>query len=1506
MAEVKNSFLRGKMNKDLDDRLIPNGEYRDAQNLQVSRSEGPSVGALENILGNVLVSITGNTDSQSSVIGYYVNSIDNSIIIFLTDFIDSSATGLNSFAPSTALCHIYKYSVSDNTYARLVTGSFLNFSKKYPIIGVNVLESLLFWTDNRNQPRKINIETAVSNPVYYTTEEQISVAKYAPINPISLLNIYEDQAVVGVKSGISNPTERFLPTNVIGSTTTTGSSLTVLSLKSNNGLTPIPYDGVQVTIGSRLEQLKISEVVSTDSNLINTVNPNTVISVSPAGSDPYNVTMAANFSLPNASTYVAFSPPNPDYDAAWDGDPDFITDIFPRFSYRFKFDDGEFSLMAPFTQSVFVPKQSGYFIQNDEALTFKSTVVGFMENNAKQIILNIPFDTATPSVDYKIVKMQILFKESDALAVKVIDEVNLDNAFNVLLAASNTGKVYKYIYKGSEPFKTLPSDQTTRVFDKVPVRALSQEVISNRIVYGNYFNKYSPPSTIDYSISSGNKLNTFQNSEIQYPNNTLKQNRTYQVGVVLADKFGRESSVVLSPTSDLNTLYLDYGDGGNTLTWPGTALRATFNTIIPNTASNINGYAGLYKNDSRGVDIISLTNPGGGYSVGLASTSDTTSGGLGGSGLTLNITAVSNIGAIQGVTIANVGSGYAQGQVVNVVQAGGSTATVTLEVFNPNPTGWYSYKIVVKQTEQEYYNVYLPGVMAGYPIGSISNFKEAGVDMQNTSQITLFNDNINKIPRDLVEVGPDQKSYRSASRVFPRVTPVISSPPIVASEQYDGVSRLGFEVSSISTLLESNFNGLNNQQLTVTTGTGSEGTSLNYKQFFNAESNPLIARLTTDQQFGLAGNLSNPFGQYPSAGTSPNETVFFSLGVVETEPVTSLLDIYWETSQTGIISELNALISATFSGAISLTTNTPLFNEGMCSGTALVSNVGFINTEGIVMQNIASATISSVIGDDGVNYTGRFTIAFSAASDTFTISSDDVFYCSTIDASNVFNFILNVVTTGGDISNLPLQITLDNIAPNIITSYAATAAGRATRTADNYYPYLLKPYNQGTNVYNILPSSTTIVDEFAPVNGVCENATRQQRTQGLSNTSMELVSQTLTDGTALPDDYYYLVAASGKPSVGNYTATTGGTNYIYAWNSSVAGGGLWNIPTVNVTGTGSGLTVSLTGAANIVTIGGYSNIESTASGYQQGDEISVDQSALYSAASLSGGGVDMKLILTVDGWQLKTNVNEVYNCGTAGTSESGPIAPRNIPHKVTVKVTDNRGATKELSNYYVNATLDNYETNQVPGSTLIPDYPQASQIITVPPNSGPPPTGGGNANGKIASPTGLVQPANKLITWTAPSFMYGQSVYFKGTLGGLNSSVTLCQNTSYQVPILADVNLTAANGFYSNPIWSSSWEHSLQVTAPGGGTNTFTTNTQTDTHVTGIFNRPAETEPPLFQFSIGPITVPANGGTFTITPIINNTSTITADPANGSNIPFNLVATFKVPGTNELRWDNIS
>ena len=53
MPEIKHNFTGGKMNKDADERLIPNGQYKAAMNIQVSTSENSDVGTVQNILGNV-------------------------------------------------------------------------------------------------------------------------------------------------------------------------------------------------------------------------------------------------------------------------------------------------------------------------------------------------------------------------------------------------------------------------------------------------------------------------------------------------------------------------------------------------------------------------------------------------------------------------------------------------------------------------------------------------------------------------------------------------------------------------------------------------------------------------------------------------------------------------------------------------------------------------------------------------------------------------------------------------------------------------------------------------------------------------------------------------------------------------------------------------------------------------------------------------------------------------------------------------------------------------------------------------------------------------------------------------------------------------------------------------------------------------------------------------------------------------------------------------------------
>ena len=48
MALTSMNFVEGKMNKSVDERLIPDGQYIDALNVRLGSTEGTEIGAVEN------------------------------------------------------------------------------------------------------------------------------------------------------------------------------------------------------------------------------------------------------------------------------------------------------------------------------------------------------------------------------------------------------------------------------------------------------------------------------------------------------------------------------------------------------------------------------------------------------------------------------------------------------------------------------------------------------------------------------------------------------------------------------------------------------------------------------------------------------------------------------------------------------------------------------------------------------------------------------------------------------------------------------------------------------------------------------------------------------------------------------------------------------------------------------------------------------------------------------------------------------------------------------------------------------------------------------------------------------------------------------------------------------------------------------------------------------------------------------------------------------------------
>tara|TARA_R110001592_G_scaffold59670_1_gene181170 strand:- start:6401 stop:7444 length:1044 start_codon:yes stop_codon:yes gene_type:complete len=305
MPELKNSFTAGKMNKDVDERIIPSNEYREALNIGIATSEDSDVGAAQNILGNVRLScaINGaydnslgyrkyfNTSSHIAVIAdpmtdkiyRFVHTPDSSgvwmdrIIEFDTqkplampcssfvDNVDATAQIEVANKEEAVLIDIWKVETlitsseelcpggdivvtvstnifqlrhgmlvynnnileSDGVYvtnveiigansAKLtlnapavnaVSGEtltleadrVLNFSPDRYITGINVLDGMIFWTDNYSEPKKINIERSKMGSVVVRTQgsleyglqnfDQHTLLIVNEINPSSCIKI---------------------------------------------------------------------------------------------------------------------------------------------------------------------------------------------------------------------------------------------------------------------------------------------------------------------------------------------------------------------------------------------------------------------------------------------------------------------------------------------------------------------------------------------------------------------------------------------------------------------------------------------------------------------------------------------------------------------------------------------------------------------------------------------------------------------------------------------------------------------------------------------------------------------------------------------------------------------------------------------------------------------------------------------------------------------------------------------------------------------------------------------------------------------------------------------------------------------------------------------------------------------------------------------------------------------------------------------------------------------
>ena len=1168
MPEIKNTFIKSKMNKDLDDRLLSKGEYRNAQNVNISRSEGEDVGSLENVLGNT--SISNLMPSESAllglgieVIGFFEDDTNNCVYTFSTNYTDPSVDQLSQDAPYFSENYIVKTDLKSNKSQILVMGGFLNFSQSHPIYGVNLIEDLLFWTDNRNQPRKINVKSAVSlvdaqqgNPppgIYYTNEDQISVSKYYPhavpklfnkfnvtvtaeIGPDVVTGDYKytvsaadaakirggmmvlrgaintwaqgssqlpDRYVIAtsvngansyfltnlkvvidatvntiVPIGFSenkNVGEEFLDYSIIGAIfrentaiqispsplnlqeilnplITRSSSFTafadnVQGVYNDVSFTVSPAGGsgavINVTIGPGTGQSNVTKIEITSGGSNFSTNDLITISSSnfPAGGSAINWTLnfpsldlaqirppsadskifywsgssipytkmkvdvpgilsaagpgqvntiaasnfvgtiggddyyeirttfahnIANSTIPNAVAYAEFSWPNPNFNNAaagssqagstFAGDPEFLKERFSRFAYRFKFDDGEYSLISPFTQPAFIPRQKG-FIQDGVSLVSTgvsdtgegnsnvpgtpfqrfatgeediqaSSIVSFFENSVDTVNLQIttPYPLFSLRSKLGVIEIDIIYKESDALAIKIVDTIS-ESEFKYQKdgVTLNYSNIFEYNYESQEPFKLVsPTKEIERVFDKVPIRALSQESSGGRIIYGNFIDKHSSLNSLKYNIKVSEKpapltsnitLAADQNTGIvpndsflSYPTHTLKQNRNYQVGFVFSDRYGRQSDVILGPSNNdqyyigaipfgQDTVFSPYFDntlrnGSNDVAvWRGNMLEVLLRETIPATTTE-EGYPGLYNSGEYQMDVATTQN--GVNTVVFVSVDPRIK--VGDVFVSANAPTDINIAiSITGTSITFSGSQLnvspnstlASGQFIDgtgVIQGAS------------NVLGWCSYKIVVKQLTQDYYNAYLGNVSYLSPNAALST-AVGNYPFSGSSFVTsLVADNVNKIPADLVAVAPEQLQFgTSDALLYPRVgatTLQDSSASDPTNYLYAQNFVLGTETASINA-----YGKIQDIGVAELAGTSPNFTGFKIpaqsRGVQAAASNPTAIILSMPNGEQIGRQYWRPPGLY-----------IYEIGALQ-----SKIEIFWETSTCDLISNLNKSFS---------------------------------------------------------------------------------------------------------------------------------------------------------------------------------------------------------------------------------------------------------------------------------------------------------------------------------------------------------------------------------------------------------------------------------------------------------------------------------------------------------------------------------------------------------------------------------------------------------------------
>ncbi len=238
MAKSKRTFNQARIERDLDDRIVPQGTYRDALNISIDTSEDANVGVIENLKGNQLIanqSITGLSSSSNpnaKVVGSYAHPEKNKIYYFVTG---DKSDG------------IFEHSLKDNTISTIIIdNSTFVASSPTKVILPKFIFSDAAVSASVNNAGIISVTSPIAVVVSLTADFNATVSSNTTRSIIAQVTVpsgYSNTGkfltgnVTAVQSAISAP-----DVSILDCTNITESSVTLNGeYIANNGLTAIGF-----------------------------------------------------------------------------------------------------------------------------------------------------------------------------------------------------------------------------------------------------------------------------------------------------------------------------------------------------------------------------------------------------------------------------------------------------------------------------------------------------------------------------------------------------------------------------------------------------------------------------------------------------------------------------------------------------------------------------------------------------------------------------------------------------------------------------------------------------------------------------------------------------------------------------------------------------------------------------------------------------------------------------------------------------------------------------------------------------------------------------------------------------------------------------------------------------------------------------------------------------------------------------------------------------------------